>query len=239
MKKAKFRTERRYCCRTQCCILFTLIELLVVISIIAILFTLLLPALKKTNDRAKEIACQNKLKQIGSAFGMYINDYGYYPKNGSAPNNYPFWFHQVGEYLNYPVNVTGGTAGLDVNYTYDILRCASDPEPLYPKTILGGKLGISYGMNNSIGSAVVVNPALALAYGCKDTAIKTPSMKYYLMDSNAANVDRTSVNLGYFHGGGKTLNMLFADFHVKSLRFPLTTGDFAGLNVASYWVYNY
>jgi prepilin-type N-terminal cleavage/methylation domain-containing protein len=69
---------------------FTLVELLVVIAIIALLMSILMPALARVRKQAKDVLCQSNLKQWSIIFSMYTEDHeGYFSDGSTALSLWP------------------------------------------------------------------------------------------------------------------------------------------------------
>ena len=79
---------------------FTLIELLVVIEIIAILASMLLPALARARESAHRTKCSGQLRSFGQAFAMYAGDnQDFLTSNGRQKNSDPYWMGQIATYI--------------------------------------------------------------------------------------------------------------------------------------------
>ncbi|MDD3127381.1 MAG: type II secretion system protein [Candidatus Izemoplasmatales bacterium] len=200
---------------------FTLIELLSVIGIIAMLAAMLLPALKKTQEKARQIQCSNNLKQVSLAISMYVGDYdGYIP-----------WCEMTGDWHNwwpYPINsyLTSKTIGFAKGGSPSLV-CPSGPDELDAYFKMNYAYNIQYGWV-SAGTVVCLPRKFSSFRNPGDSTIivdganKTSKIvdKYDCIQSGGPGPD-------YRHRGG--LSVLWVDAHVDWRRYgELNTQQWRG-----------
>lgn len=108
---------------------FTLVELLVVIGIIALLISILLPALNRARESAQSVACASNLRQMGIGIQFYCNDHkGFYPTIDTANNGTPYAFWAALLHNGGYVNIASDGGPLSAP-TGGVLRCPSRTYP--------------------------------------------------------------------------------------------------------------
>ncbi|HEG44791.1 MAG TPA: type II secretion system protein [Phycisphaerales bacterium] len=147
---------------------FTLIELLVVIAIIALLLSILMPALGKAKVIAQKVVCQSTLKQWGLIWSMYLEDYdsryctGYKLQPSDPPGH---WMTALRPYYDDP-KIRCCPMASTPDYTKTIVESTGPKDPWGPFSTTAfwheeGDYG-SYGINSYV-QDVTNHPSMSAA----------------------------------------------------------------------------
>ena len=218
----------------SCKVHFTLIELLVVIAIIAILASMLLPALNQARETARKGACQGNLEQLATALAMYGDEYNRFPilQDGSTSGypyryNFALWKKQLAPYAGITISAELESQNKpDPVVSTGVFRCPAWrneklPTPLTSANMQqGGGYGWNFGQQGeAYGLGTKVHVAPGSVYKPSETISIADSCDTSSGGSNAALYHRdnaTNGEVGNRHDNG--INCAWVDGHVSYLK---------------------
>jgi prepilin-type processing-associated H-X9-DG protein len=211
-----------------------LIELLVVVAVIAILASMLLPALAKARDTAKSSQCTSRLRDFAMWSEMYRDDYAdfYLPNSvyGTGYLNLNF-VNGIAPYLG-PLANTSAAVGPAKNYflcpsSGYVPKSSPSSAEIYANwaNISTGWRVCNYMINAYFGYGNLATQT-ALWHPKRHTANINPSLQVY-----HAEIKTASPQVGYYnitsnvihpHRSGASTNLSFIDGHVESRVYPVS-----------------
>lgn len=232
---------------------FSLVELLVVIAILALLASILLPALSSARESARRIQCVNNLRQLAITWEVYIDDHGdRLPANGYGTpgtlGNHRLWV--VGDTHLNPASFTNESYLIEsknagfAGYLRSpgVYKCPSDRVTIeidgraFPKTR-------SYSLNGYLGwqapnfESSFLSPAHQLYLKSSDLGAASPASLLQFVDTAPGNLCHSAFVIAIDHGlkglfyhlpsaqHTRRGNLSFVDGHVETRRWkdPTTT----------------